>query len=166
MPRLTPEELQEAKRRRAAERQAEEEQLAESERARQEHEQRAAEESEAREIAREMRERERMTQARDLQDRHAQLASFVDGIYDEVNKLSIKWPLHEANKLTVDRTNRAVREAKALLAGDKDLYIDDLQVIEPAGDMPELRDVTMTLRQAKDALARMKSRHHRAWSGS
>lgn len=79
MPRLTPEELREAKRLKADERRQQE----------------AAEE--ARLIEENRQEKERMAREYELQEKHDQLESYVNGIYDEIAKLSIKWPTQPVN---------------------------------------------------------------------
>lgn len=147
MPRLTPEELREAKRLKADERRRQE----------------AAEE--ARLIEEDRQERERVAREYELQEKHAQLESYVNGVYDEIAKLSIKWPTQPVSPLTLEKTNRAVRSARELLADESDEYLDEITELIAAGDNPEARDVVMVLRQVKDALARMERRHSRAWRG-
>jgi len=143
MPTLTPEELREAKRRKAEERRSQEARLIEEDR----------------------RERERMARESELQEKHTQLENYVSGIYDEIAKLSTKWPTQPVSTLALEKTNRAIRSARELLAGEKDEYLDEINELISAGDNPEARDVVMALRQVKDALVRMENRHRRAWRG-
>jgi hypothetical protein len=105
----------------------------------------------------------KMENSRDLHDRHTHLSSYVNGIYDEVSKLSNRRPEGAVSKMTVDRVNRAVRDAQALLADEDDPFIGDLEQFIPAGDLPESRDVVLVLRQIKDALDRMNKRHWQEW---
>lgn len=147
MPRLTSEELREAKRLKAEERRGQE----------------AAEEFRLTEEDRQ--EGERAAREVELQEKHSQLESFVNGIYDEIAKLSIKWPTQPVSTLTLKKTNRAICSARELFAVENDQYLDEINVLIPAGDNPEARDVVMALRQVKDALARMAKRHSLAWRG-
>ena len=164
MPRKTPQELQEVKRLRAEERRQE----AESRRL--EDERREAqlrleeERREAQLLELERKERERMAQERDLRERHAALASYVGGIYDEASKISTKRSTEEVSERMVDRANRAVRSARELLADENDPFLEEIEEFVPAGDPIEARDVVLTLRQVKDALDRMNARHSRAWN--
>ncbi len=152
MPSLTPEELQEAKRRKA------------EERLRQEEQERIAEEEEiARWREREERDRLHIERERALFDRHVQLDNYVAGIYEEVSKFSTKWPSHHVTPMMVDRANRAIKSARELLADEPDEYLEEIIELVPAGDAVQAQDVTLTPRTVKDALARMKSRHDRSW---
>ncbi len=106
-----------------------------------------------------------MVTRRDLQMQHSHVSSYVSGIYDEVSKLSIKRPTDAVSQLTVDRVNRAVRDAHELLADENDPFIGDIVEFVPAGDLPEGRDVVLVLRQIKDSLSRMEDHHRREWRG-
>lgn len=135
----------------------------EAKRRKQEESRLAEEEEEARLAAHEREERARMTHQRDLHERHTHLSSYVTGIYEEVSKLSSKRPDGAVSKMTVDRVNRAIRDAQALLADENDPFIGDIEEFVPAGDLPESRDVVMVLRQIKDALDRMNDRYRKQW---
>jgi len=135
MPQKTPQELQEAKRQRAKER---------------------------RDVEQEAM--ERMDKDHDLYARHGALSSYVDGIYDEVSKLSAKRPTDIVSARMVERANRAIKDARELLAVEGDPFLDEIQLFIEAGDPTEARDVVLTLRQVKDALARLKHRHFLTWN--
>lgn len=152
MPRLSSEELQEAKRRKAEERRETEE------RGRLEEER-----NEALLLEREQQERNQRVSERDLHDRHADVLSYVTALYDEIGKLSIKRPLDPVSKLMIGQTNRAIRDARELLAGENDPFIGEIVEFVPAGEDPANRDVVLVLRQVKEALARMASRHAIQW---
>lgn len=141
MPRLSSKELQEAKRKKAEERR----QVGQQQRV-------------------EMEEYERRMEQRKVwlanaKEQLPQLESAVQGLYDEVSKISNKWPSMPVSKYQLERTNKAIAAVRGLMAGENDQFIDDINEIVPAGDMPEGRDVTMVLRQLKDALARFKAKH-------
>jgi hypothetical protein len=140
-PRLSSEELAVARQRRAAERQQQE-----IERARIEREK-----------------AERAERALRAFEKHQQLASVVDALYEEVGKLSIKWPQMPVSQRTVDRTNKAIRAVSELLAGENDDFVGDISEFVPAGDPPEGRDVVLLLRELKAALDRYKGRHNHEW---
>lgn len=148
MPRLTPEELHEAKRRKAEERK------------RQEEEERMREEEEAREWE------VRQLCIAALRSKHRQLTSYTDGIYQEVSKLSIKWPTQEATEITVEQTNRAIRELHELMAEETDMFVDEIKEFVPAGDMPEIRDIVLVLNQVRQALKRMETTYKSQWNSS
>lgn len=141
-PRLSSEELAVARQRKAAERQQQE-----VERARLEHEK-----------------AERTERVLRILERHQQLASIVDALYEEVSKLSIKWPQMPVSQRTVERTNKAIRAVSELLADENDDFADDIAEFVPAGDLPEGRDVVLLLRELKAALDRYKVRHNREWN--
>ena len=147
-----PQKLLNAKRQKAEARRQEEEELQRQEIA--EHE-----------AIEKMREEVRLKRAKELElrDRHRQLESYAEGIYSEISKLSIKWPTQPVSKRTLDQANRAISESSQLLAAENDRFSDELTVFEPAGDVPEARDVTLVLRQVLDALNRMKARHVEDW---
>lgn len=140
-PRLSGEELAQARQRRAVEREQQE-----IERAR---------------LAREQAERaERALRAH---DKYQQLASVVDALYEEVGKLSVKWPQMPVSQRTVDRTNKAIRAVLELLVDENDDFVGDIAEFVPAGDPPEGRDVVLLLRELKAALDRYKGRHNHEW---
>jgi hypothetical protein len=140
-PRLSAEELAEARQRKAVERQQRE-----IERAR---------------LEREKAERAEM--ALRAHEKYQQLVSVVDVLYEEVGKLSIKWPQMPVSQRTVDRTNKAIHAVLELLVDEKDDFVGDISEFVPAGDPPEGRDVVLLLRELKAALDRYKSRHNHEW---
>lgn len=91
-------------------------------------------------------------------ERHAQLRSVVDTLYGEVDKLARKWPDVPVTQRTVDRTNKAICAVRELLEGEEDDFVDDIDVIVPAGDLPPNRDVTMLLGELKAALVRFRNK--------
>jgi len=147
-----PQKLLDAKRKKAEERRLEEEE-----------QQRQREEENTRLLSWQAERQQAAEREAELHERHSQLSNYVSGIYDEISKLSIKWPTQPASNLTVTKANRAINTMRELVADDNDEYIDELQPFEPAGDNPEARDVTMMLRQVKDALSRMSQRHRSHW---
>lgn len=96
-------------------------------------------------------------------ERHQQLESVVEGLYDEVDKLTKKWPTMPVSQMTVDRTNKAILTVRDLLKNEGDDFIEDIHEIVPAGDLPENRDVLLTLRQIQGGLARFKKKYRDEW---
>lgn len=99
----------------------------------------------------------------EAQGRHEQLANVANGLYDELDKHSRKWPSMVVTERTVARVNKLLRAVRDLLEREDDDFVDALEEIVPAGDLPETRDVVMTLREAKDALDRFESRYEAVW---
>lgn len=152
MPRLTGTELREARRR--AEAQAEEE-------ARRLNEKRAAREKrekEARAIN-DQRLADLKERRAEVTTRHAELDNVVSALYEEVDKLTRKWPIAPVSDRQLVRTNKAVKAVRDFVSVDGDEFVEDIEEFVPAGDMPENRDVTMLLRELKEALTRYHSRH-------
>jgi hypothetical protein len=81
-----------------------------------------------------------------------QFASFVAGLYDEVDKLSKKTPGAAMSDLATERVNRAIRDAKKLLTEDQ--YLADVHEFVPAGNNPEMRDALLVLREIRGAAYR------------
>jgi hypothetical protein len=156
MSRLTPEELRARKR-----------QKAEEERAQRELQERAAaEQAEANERECRLLE-ERCARLSSSNGRHEQLGSVVNGLYEEVNKLTIKWPSMLATTLLVDKTNQSVSAVRQFIGesmkaalGYEDEFTESIEPIVPAGDQPENRDVLLTLRELRQALERAQLRLH------
>ncbi len=146
MPRKTPEELNEARRLKAEQQRRDEAEA-------------AAQWEEDQRLHRELMEREQ-----ELKQQHAALENYVNGIYDEVSKLSNKRSTEAMSERMVNRSNRAIRSAQELLKAENDPFIDEIEIFIEAGDDIEARDVVLTLRQVKDALGRMKSRHDKIWN--
>lgn len=134
MARLTPKELQQARQAKEAERQAEAE---------------AAEQRDQWLIA--------------AQERSNQLQSVADGLYEEVDKIARKWPAMPVTERTVTRVNNVLGAIRDLLKEEEDDFIDGLEDLVPAGDMPETRDVVLTLREARDALDRFDGNYRLEW---
>lgn len=154
MPRLSAQELQEAKRKKAEERILEEQTRALEE-------QRLAEERalEKERLAEEQAQRDREATERDarlsqLRDKLLQVSSVIDALYVETSKLSIKWPTMPITTRTLERTNKVIRTTKELLRAEHNEFIQDINEFIPAGDIPENRDVVIILKELKNALDR------------
>ena len=135
MAKPTPSQLQEAKRKKAEEKEAQQ-----------------------------MQRRERLNWLAEAEKRHRQLESVLDGIYDEADKLSRKWPNMPVTQLTLDKTNKALQAVRQLLKDENDDFVEGMNEIVPAGDMPECRDIVLVLRGAKEALKRFERQHRDEWS--
>jgi predicted nuclease with TOPRIM domain len=127
---------------------------------------------ELQEAKRQKKEREQLEREKEIQQvnrieqlkvEHAQLESFVDGIYEELSKLNVKWPTHPVSKIALEQTNRAISQLKEMVSNEEDLFVQDIHELIPAGDMPEQRDVVLTLRQVKQALDRLALKHRLDW---
>jgi len=86
----------------------------------------------------------------------SRLRSYTDVLYEEMDKLSKKAPSSRLSDLATQRVNRAIHEAKELMAVH-DPYIADLVQFVPAGDNPEVRDAVLVLGEIKAALERLNS---------
>jgi len=142
---LTSEELLAAKKRAAEERAAEQQRIAEE---------RALEQKRA---------NERNLWLAEAKQRHNQLVSVVHALYDEVDKLSRKWPTMPITPLTLEKTNRAIAAVKDLLKNESDDFAEDIAIIVPAGDLPETRDTVLILRQVQAALNRFGGKYEAEW---
>ncbi len=101
---------------------------------------------------------------RTSREKHRQLVSAADGIYDEIDKLSRKWPTVPVTERMVARTNKVLTETRALFADEPDMFIDGLDDIVSAGNPPETRDVVLILREARDALTRYEAKYDADWA--
>jgi hypothetical protein len=142
---LTSEELQTAKKRAGEKRVAEQQRIAEE---------RALEQKRA---------NERNLWLSEAKQRHNQLVSVVQALYDEVDKLSRKWPTMPITQLTLEKTNRAIAAVKELLKNEGDDFAEDIAIIVPAGDLPETRDTVLILRQVQAALNRFERKYESEW---
>lgn len=134
MPRLSPKELQEAKRARQEEREAT-----------------AGKRSEEKE------------QAAKEKARHEQLVSVTGALYDEMDKLNKKAPAMTISQLSLERVNKLIKSAKDLMQQEKDDFIEEIVEFVPAGDMPEYRDVVLVLGQLKAGLDRFRQSRRKYW---
>jgi hypothetical protein len=82
------------------------------------------------------------------------LTSVTQGTYDEMDKLSKKAPSSQLSDLALQRVNRTIREARALM-GSHDSYMADLSEFVAAGDNPEVRDAVLVLRDVLQGLKRL-----------
>jgi len=164
MAKLTPEELQAARQRKAEERVTEQEQM----RARQERERQAADEQlerdkqalEERQGELERREQgvaEQSAEVAQLRAHLARVESATQALYTEIDKLAKKSPRDPVTQLMVNSTNRAIEGLKTLLGDRKDEFSEQIVPLIPAGDLPETRDVLVILGQMRAALTRFKN---------
>lgn len=163
MAKLTPAELQEAKRRRAEEREAEERRLAaeRAEKARIEAEDR---ERQARERAEALkRQQERVAALADMRNRYQQLASVTTALYEELKPLTHKWPTMPVTDLTIAKVNKAIRAVRDLMKAEGDDFVEDINEIVDAGDKPEYRDVLLVVTEMRAGLQRFRAKYHREW---
>ena len=135
MPRLSPKELQEAKRARQEEREA---------------------------MAR--KRSEEKEQAEKEKGRHKQLVSVTTALYDEMDKLNRKAPAMTISQLSLERVNKLIKSAKDLMQQEKDDFIEEIVEFVPAGDMPEYRDVVLVLGQLKAGLDRFRQSRTEYWA--
>ncbi|MEM3094246.1 MAG: hypothetical protein QXX64_01280 [Nitrososphaera sp.] len=138
MPRLTTQELQEAKRRKQ-----EEEQRRKEEQAKEEHRQR-----EEHAIA--------VRQRREAQERYETLASVAQSLYTELDKLAKKAPAEKLTDFSLKMVNGLIEDVKKFLYDDT--YLKTVTIFEAAGDNPEYRDVMLVLGQVNAALSRYNAR--------
>jgi hypothetical protein len=82
------------------------------------------------------------------------LADYVHGIYDELDKIAKKQPAAEISDFALGRVNRAIRETRATLQGH-DKFAEDLAEFVAAGENPEVRDAVLALREAEQAVRRV-----------
>lgn len=80
------------------------------------------------------------------------IASEVEGLYIEADKLAKKSPATKITQLELDTTNYIIEKVKKLLNGDT--FIDRLKKFVPAGDNPEYREVVLVLRQVIQGMNR------------
>lgn len=90
--------------------------------------------------------------------KHHLLESVTEGLYVEIEKLTKKAPAEQVTELALEQINDVIQDTKALLKDDP--YIERLNVFVPAGDLPQLRDTLIVLRQVKQGLQRFS----RAWN--
>ena len=141
MPRLSPKELQEARRRKQAEREA------------------AREEVES-QLTEKQKRRKQLDETRQQWEL---LNSVLTGLYGEFDKLTKKAPADQITELGLRRVNELIRQAKELLAGDP--FIDSIDPFVAAGENPEHRDVLLVLREIRQGMARRNSEYERLGGG-
>ncbi|MDQ5825060.1 MAG: hypothetical protein M3441_12760 [Chloroflexota bacterium] len=145
MPRPTSADMLEAKRKKAEERVREEERLADEEA-------RLAAEHAARDL--------RLAKA---QQSYRQLASVAQALYTEVDKLGKKHPTLPVTHRMLERANKVIRDVKELIREEGDVFTTDVTELVPAGDMPEIRDVVLTLAETIAATNRFADKYRREW---
>jgi hypothetical protein len=153
MPRLTPQELNEAKRRKAEQEEIEMAARVEREAA---EAQQWAEQEEAREAARAV--------WRETRTRFGRLETMTIALYDEIDKLTKKAPKERLSPLAFDKVNTVIRAARELTKDHTDEFTNDIRELVQAGDMPEYRDALLTLREVREALKRFDGVLRRQWS--
>ncbi len=95
--------------------------------------------------------------------RSEQLSSALKALYDEMDKLNRKSPAMNISELSLGRVNKTIRSVKELLAEAQDDFVDEIAEFVPAGDMPEYRDVVLVLSQLKAGLERYQSKRRASW---
>ena len=83
------------------------------------------------------------------------LDSVVHGLQVEVEKLLKKSPVDEVTDLMLEQVNQVIRDTRALLASDE--YVQRQKEFVPAGENPQIRDVSLALTQLRQGLQRFKS---------
>ena len=106
---------------------------------------------------------ERNTWLAEAKQRHDQLESVVYALYEEVDKLSRKWPTMPITRLTLEKTNKVIAAVRDLLKNETDDFVEDITEIFPAGDLPETRDAVLILRQIQAALHRFEQKYQAEW---
>ncbi len=163
MTKLTPEQLQEAKKQARLQREAEATRQAEQ---RIEAERRNAEEQRRKKEEEELAKREWAEQRERLKkalDGYRQVHSQASAFHKEIGKFAIKWPGGPAPTLGIDRTNRVVRETRELLKGEGDVFVPDINELIEAGESVPYQDVFLTLTDALAALERFKLKYWKQW---
>lgn len=84
--------------------------------------------------------------------KHQLLVSVTEGLYIEIDKLAKKSPIDQITDFELEHVNEVIKDTKELIKDDS--YIQKLQVFVPAGDLPQLRNVRIALRQIKQGLER------------
>lgn len=99
--------------------------------------------------------RRRLAYLRGQKGRRDQLKSVLDGLYDEMDKLSKKAPADQVTELALKRINDVIRRGKELMQGDE--FIDSIEVFVAAGERPEHRDVLLVLRELRQGMQRLEA---------
>src|SRR5215218_8856613 len=105
-------------------------------------------------IVAKLEELERMTQ--DRQRNREDLASHLEGFYEEIDKLAKGKAMLEVTTRVLDDANHVIRDAKAIVSGDT--YLDRLKEFVAAGNNPVYPDVVVAMRTARQALDRAAGR--------
>lgn len=116
--------------------------------------------------------RERRSLVEVLRKQHGDLVSRVTGLYDEMDKLAKKFPTMPVTDLIFDKTNRAITVVKEFVGGpateflgEDDPFLAEVKLFVRDGELPQHRDVVMTLRDLRDALSRAEGNLKReAWA--
>jgi hypothetical protein len=113
--------------------------------------------------AEERKEQEHLTFLILARERHGQLVSVADGLYEEFDKIGRKWPSMPITERQLGKVNKLLGSVRELLKDEEDEFADALDDFVPAGDMPETRDVVLVLREARDALDRFEREYEPEW---
>jgi hypothetical protein len=143
MPRLTPQQLHEARKRR------QEERLQEEQRRQEERQQREREDA------------EKMARDRQRKQQYDVLRSSVDALYVEMDKLTKKAPKEQISSMNLQMMNELVVDTRKLIPDDAQLQ--RVTPFEAAGDNPEYRDALLIISQVQAALERFRKKHSREW---
>ena len=84
------------------------------------------------------------------QEKFEDLNNVLEGMYDEIDKLVKKKSMDPATELIVEQANSIIREIREFMTHDP--YIEKLNTFVPAGDLPEVRDVLLALRLARQRM--------------
>ena len=86
-----------------------------------------------------------------------ELEDFVEGLYEELDKLAKKSPSADLSYFATRRVNRALTDAKTLI-GPHDKYAAEISAFVEAGKNPEVRDAVLALREVRQAIGRVERR--------
>jgi hypothetical protein len=80
------------------------------------------------------------------------IASELEGLYREADKLSRKSPATKISNLELHSVNNIINQVKNFIEGDP--FIDRLNEFVPAGDNPEYMEILLVLRQLVQGMNR------------
>lgn len=153
MPRLTPQELHEARRRKKEEEaskwQAQREQQRRGEEEQELQHRRTEQEQEL------LRQRNQQVAARRTahHKQHNALSTSLNALYVEVDKLAKKAPTEQLTDLNMQMVNDLITDIRLLVGEDHQLR--RIRVVEPAGDNLQYRDALIILGQLQSSLRRL-----------
>jgi hypothetical protein len=100
----------------------------------------------------------------EARQKYSQIESVVLALYEEINKLSRKWPTMPITQKTLEMTNKVIVTFRDLLKNEDDDFAKDITEIIPAGDLPETRDILITLGQIQAALKSFEGKYRNEWN--
>lgn len=104
----------------------------------------------------------RQAKAREFFEEANLIASALDALYEEFDKLSKKSPRERLTELALENVNAAIVDAKSLLVGDR--YADRVKEFIAAGETPPYSDVVLVLGTLRSAVARFAGTWDRDWT--